>query len=72
MNETITEQQAFEFESGKTGLIESIVIKWFPAYFVWRTKLRYKRYLGFMQYKQIEQKRKDESRTRFFEMAKRM
>lgn len=60
---TLTEQQVFEYESGKTTFLQSCIIKWFPEYFVWRTKLRYKRYLGFMEYKNIEKKRKDNIRN---------
>jgi hypothetical protein len=59
----LTEQQVFEYEAGKVGIIQSFIINWFPKYFFWRTKLRYKRYLGFMEYKKI----KRDERLKFFQ-----
>mgnify|MGYP006910613199 CR=1 FL=1 len=53
----LTEHQVFEYESGKTTFIQSCINNWFPKYFIWKVKQRYKRYLGFVTYKNIDREK---------------
>lgn len=49
----IQEHQAFEYEATSATLFQSLIHMWFPKYFIWKVKRRYKRYLGGMEYKKI-------------------
>lgn len=48
MNNTIDKTEAFLYELGSVSFIMSVIYKWFPKYFEWVCRRRYKRYMDFL------------------------
>jgi len=58
----LTEWEFIEYEIGGTTLLGSFVYRYFTEYFMWRIKRKYKRYLGYMEYRRIEKEAEDKRR----------
>lgn len=64
----ISEIEAMEYESGRCGMLMSYVYFWFPLFFIWRFKRKYKRYLGFMEYGRLTREREEKNRKELIEL----
>ena len=66
----ISELEAIRYEVGKTTLLGSIIHDKFNRYFMWRCKRRYMRYLGFINYIEMQKERKRKEREMLTKMFK--